>query len=154
MLILPSLYPLYHTLYAQEAELYFTSNTTMVFMPGNHILDTNITVANVTWLTMRGESSSGNRAAVVCSGSVGLSFTSMVEFKIDSLAFTSCSRKFAMFVNYPTTIQVALYLQSTQDAELVNCSFHDSLGTALRLDNTSISLAGNTNFLQNYMLFL
>ena len=31
--------------YAQEAELYFTSNTTMVFLPGDHVLDTNITVA-------------------------------------------------------------------------------------------------------------
>ena len=82
--------------YAQGAELYFTSNTTMVFLPGDHTLDTNITVANVSRLTMRGESSSGNRAIVVCSGSVGLRFTSMVEFKIDSLAFTSCSRKYAI----------------------------------------------------------
>ena len=41
--------------YAQEAELYFTSNTTMVFLPGNHVLDRNITVANVTRLTMHGE---------------------------------------------------------------------------------------------------
>ena len=46
----------------------------MVFLPGDHTLDTNITVANVTRLTMRGESSSGKIATVVCSGSVGLSF--------------------------------------------------------------------------------
>ena len=82
--------------YAQEAELYFTSNTTMVFLSGDHTLDKNITVSNVTRLTMCGESSSGNRATVVCSGSVGLSFTSMVEFKTDSLAFTSCSRKYVI----------------------------------------------------------
>ena len=75
--------------YAQEAELYFTSNTTMVFLPGDHVLDTNITVANITRLTMCGESSSGSRATVVCSGPVCLSFTSMVDH---SLAFTSCSR--------------------------------------------------------------
>ena len=81
--------------YAQEAELYFTSNTTMVFLPGDHALDTNITVANVTRLTMYGESSSGKRATVVCNGSVGLSFSSMVNFRIDSLAFTSCSGEYA-----------------------------------------------------------
>ena len=136
--------------YAQEAGLYFTSNTTMVFLPGDHTLDTNITVANVTRLTMCGECSSGNRATVICSGPVGLSFTSMVEFKIDSLAFTSCSRKYA--VNHLATIQVVLYLQSTQDAELVNSSFHDNLGTALRVDKTNITLAGNTEFTRNYML--
>ena len=56
--------------YAQEAEMYFTSNTTMVFLPGDHTLDTNITVANVSRLTMRGEFSSGNIATVVRNGSV------------------------------------------------------------------------------------
>ena len=28
--------------YAQESEMYFTSNTTMVFLPGDHVLHTNI----------------------------------------------------------------------------------------------------------------
>ena len=52
--------------YAQEAELYFTSNTTMVFLPGDHLLDRTITIDNVTRLTMHlGDSSSGNMATVV-----------------------------------------------------------------------------------------
>ena len=42
----------------------------MVFLPGGHTLDTNITVANVSRLTMRGEFSSGNIATVVRNGSV------------------------------------------------------------------------------------
>ena len=125
----------------------------MVFLPGDHVLDANITVAKVTRLTMHGESSSDNRATVVCSGSVGLSFTSMAEFKIDTLAFTSCSKKYATIQNTNLAIiQVVLYLHSTQDAELVNCSFHDNPGTALRVDNTNINLVGNTEFMHNYML--
>ena len=143
--------------YAQEAELYFTSNTTMVFLPGDHNLDKNITVANVTRLTLRGESSSDNIATVVCSGSVGLSFTSMVDFKIDSLAFTTCNRKYAIAgilsipPNGTTIVHVALLLHSTH-AELVNCSFHDNLGTALAVNNTNITLAGNTFIHNNYHL--
>ena len=43
---------------AQEAEVYFTSDTTIVFLPGDHALDTNITVSDVTRLTMHGKSSS------------------------------------------------------------------------------------------------
>ena len=78
--------------YAREAELYFTSYTTMVFLPGDHALDTNITVSNIARLTLRGESSSNNRATVFCNGSVGLSFTSIVEFKVHSLGFTLCGR--------------------------------------------------------------
>ena len=139
--------------YAQEAELYLTSNTAMVFLPGDHVLNMNITIANVTRLTMCGESSSGNRAIVVCSGPVGLSFTSMVEFKIDSLGFTSCSRllKYAITpTGYPSApVYAVLDLQSTQHTELVNCSFHDNIGTALVVNNTDITLAGNSEFTHN-----
>ena len=138
--------------YAQEAELYFTSNTTMVFLPGDHTLDMNITVAKVTGLTMHAEYSSGNRATIVCSVSVGLSFTRMVDFKMHFLAFTSCSRKFVIALpGYPSaTMFVALNLQSTQYAELVNCSFHDNnLGTALVVNNTNVTLAGNSEFTHN-----
>ena len=65
----------------------------MVFVPSNHTLDVNIIAANTTKLTMCGELLSGNIATVVCSGSVGLNFTCMVDFEIDYPAFTSCSRQ-------------------------------------------------------------
>ena len=137
--------------YAQEAEWYFTSNTTVLFLQGNHTLDTNITVANVTNLTMRGKSSSGNRATVVCSGLVGLNFTSMMDFKAHSLTFTSCSRRyiFKLSPNLQVIVYLVLYLQSTQYTELVNCSFHDNNATALAVNNTDITLAGNTEFKHN-----
>ena len=133
--------------YAQEAELFFTSNATIAFLPGDHALDTNITVANVARLTMYGESSSGNIANIVCNGSVGFSFTSMnVDFRIYSLTFTSCSRKYAT----PPISNYALLLQSTKYVELVNCSFHDNLGTALVVNNTNITLARNSEFIHNH----
>ena len=81
---------------------------------------TNIIVANVAGLTMCGEFSSGNRAIVVCSGSVGLSFSSMVDFKIDSLAFTSCRGEYGPVTppSLPSfltanNVHAALLLQST-----------------------------------------
>ena len=126
--------------YAQEAELYFTSNTTMVFLPGDHVLDRNITVANVTKLTMRRESSSDNIATVVRNGSVGFSFTNMVDFNIYSLAFTSYNR-FWIYI-YPAS-NSALFLNATQNAKLVNCSLHDNLCTALKVHNTNITLVEN-----------
>ena len=126
----------------------------MVFLPGDHALDMNITVANVARLTMRAESSAGKRATVVCSESVGLSFTSMVEFKIHSLAFTSCSRllRYAITVRpgFPlASVYAALHLQSARYAELVNCSFHDNTGTGLVVNNTNITLSGNSEFKHN-----
>jgi len=67
----------------------------MVFLPGNHVLDRNISVDNVTRLIMQGKSSSGNIATVVCNGLVGFSFTNMVDFNICSLAFTSYDRSWS-----------------------------------------------------------
>ena len=133
--------------YAQVAELYFTSNTTIVFLPGDHVLDTNITVANVARLTMHGESSSGNIATVVCNGSVGFSFTNMVDLNIYSLAFTSYNRSWS-YGSHPAS-NSALLLRSTQNAKLVSCSFHDNLGTALVVKNTSLTLAENSEFIHN-----
>ena len=132
--------------YAQKAERYFVSYATMVFLPGHHVLDTNVTVANVARLTMCGESSSGKIATVVCNGSVGFSFMSMVNFKIYSLHFTSCSRNFD---GPPPTRYYALLVQSTPYAELVNCSFHDNHGTALVVKNSNITLAGKSEFTHN-----
>jgi len=130
--------------YVQQTKSYFTSNTTMVFLPGDHTLDMNITVANISRLTMCGESSSDYVATVVCNGSVGLSFMSMVDFKIHSLAFISCGRNFdkysLVFDKY------VLLLESTEYAELVNCSFQTNLGTALAVYQTSITLAENNEF--------
>ena len=131
--------------YAQEAELYFTSNTTMVFLPGDHALDTNITVGNVARLTMRGESSSGNGATVACSGPVGLSFRNMVEFKVHSLLFTFCGRD---SVVSPVS-KYALLLESIAHTELFSCSFYGNLGAALVVDNTNITTAGNNDFTHN-----
>ena len=140
--------------YAQEVELYFTSNTTMVFLPGDHVLDMNITVANVTRLTMRGESSSGNIAIIVCSRSVGLSFKNMAELKIDSLVFTSCGRDSAS----PSASKYALLLELIAHAELVTCSFHNNNGTTNRTSlggaiyvsqKTVLNFSGTNNFINN-----
>ena len=99
---------------------------------------------------MCGESSSDNRATVVCSGSVGLSFTSMVDFKIERLTFTSCGRKYdGTLLDFRLiVVNAAIFLQFAQYAELVNCSFHGNTGTALAVTNTNVTLAGN-DFTQN-----
>ena len=118
----------------------------MVFLPGDHILDRSITVANAASLTMQGKSSSGIIATVVRNGSVGFSFTDMVDFNIYSLAFTSYNRSWSYAGHLASNS--ALRLQFTQYVTLVNCSFHDNLGTALMVHNTSITLAGN-KFIHN-----
>ena len=133
--------------YAQESEMYFTSKTTIVFLPGNHVLDRNITVENVTKLSMCGDSSSSNVATIVRIWSVGFSFTNVTGFNIHSLTFT-LHKRLRSYSSHPAG-NSALLLQSTQLAKLVNCSFHDNLGTALVVHNTNITLAENSEFINN-----
>ena len=135
------------TEYAQEAELYFTYNTTMVFLPGDHVLDTNITVANISRLTMHGHSSVANTATVVRNGSVGFSFTNMMELNISSLAFTSYNKSLSYDSHHASNS--ALLLQSTEHARLVNCCFHNNLGTTLAVYDTNITLAESNKFTHN-----
>jgi len=134
--------------YAQQARSYFTSNTTMVFLTGDHTLDMNITVANISRLSMCRETSTGYAARVVCNGSVGLSFMSIVDFKIHLLTFTSCGRSFAKYT--PSFDKYVLIFESIEYAELVNCSFCDNLGTALAVYQTSITLSKNNEFTHNH----
>ena len=146
--------------YAQEAEQYFTSNTTIVFLPGDHILDADITVANVSRLTMR----SYNMAKIFCNGSFGFSFTSIVDFKMYSLAFSSCNRTYTIPAGVNSSFLLglqytqygvfpdafAIFFQFTQYAELVNCSFYDNFGTALEVVNTNLTLSGSNEFTHNH----
>ena len=132
--------------YAQDAELYFASNIIMVFLSGDHVLDRNITVTDVARLTMCGESSSNSIATIVRNGSVGFSFTNMVDFNIYSLAFATYNMS-SSYGSCPASNSV-LFLKLTPSASLVNCSFHDNLGTALTVHNTSITLIEN-KFIHN-----
>ena len=133
--------------YARQAEMYFTSNTTMSFLPGNHALDVSVIVANISRLTMRGRFSTDSIATIVRNGSAGFSFTNALGINIHSLAFTSCNRSWSC--DSCSDGNSALHLQSTQYANLVNCSFHDNFGTALAVHNTNITLAENNEFIHN-----
>ena len=49
-------------------------------------------------------------------------------------------------------VNVTLLMQSTHNAQLVNCSFHDNVASALVVNNTNITLTGNSDFIHNYVL--
>ena len=98
---------------------------------------------------MRGESLLYGIAAVTRNGSVGFSFTNMVDFNIYSLAFTSYNRSWS-YVGYrassPRPSSRLIFTVYTLNVKLVNCFFHDNLGTALTVHNTIITLAGKSEF--------
>ena len=75
--------------------------------------------------------------------------------KVDGLAFVYCARSGVAQVsscNHLVTTYYGLYLQSVQLADISDCTFQDSNGSALGIVDTHVVLKGNNSFLNNCKL--
>ena len=111
-----------HILSEYVAGQYFNNlsvNITMEFLPGNHTLEQTITVRNLTWLTLHGDSSSLPEVTsrIVCTLSAGFIFTGIAELHISALAFTACSYDGRAAVN----------MISVPQANVSNCMFQNNV---------------------------
>ena len=138
-----------HTLseYAQDFGLYFNgSNLTLQLLPGNHILNVNLIMTRIEQLEILGKSSAVIPTRVLCSFHVGLFFSDILVLNIDGLEFVACNRSTVVWY---LTAYYGLRLQSVQTAEIIDCTFRDSYGSALVLVESHVVLRGNNSFLGN-----
>ena len=138
--------------YAQDPGQYFNdSNLTLQLLPGNHTLDVNLTIASIYQLEILGNTSVMVPTRVVCNSSVGLTFRSIQsKVRIYGLAFVYCARFGEVEVGYSCfTTYYGLYLQSVRTAEISDCTFQDSYGSALGVVDSHVVLRGNNSFLNN-----
>ena len=87
---------------------------------------------------------------VVCNSNVGLTFRN-IQFKVRIyLTFVACARFGEVEVGYSCfTTYYGLYLRSVQTAEIIDCSFRDSYGSALGVVDSHVVLRGNKSFLNS-----
>ena len=150
-----------HTLSEYVADQYFqnfTVNTTMEFLSGNHSLEQTISVTNLTWLTLNGDSSSLPEVTsrIICTWPAGFIFTNVTELHISALGFLSCGHNDS----------AAVSMISVQQSDISNCIFQNSTnkngekhtycygtpfnpnaigkGGALYIDTSNLILIGNT----------
>ena len=150
-----------HTLseYAQDLSQYFNeSNLTLLLLPGNHTLDLNMTITSIQQLEIFGNYSAVVPTRIICSSNVaiGFAFRYISNMIIDGLTFSSCARSHVVPVrngDASFTTNNGLYLQSIQTAEIIDCSFQDSYGSALGVEDSHVVLRGNNNFLNNCRLY-
>ena len=132
-----------HTLSEYVVGQFFSNlpvNTTMEFLPGNHTLEQTISVTNVTWLTLHGDSSSLPEVTsrIECTWPAGFVFTNITELYISAMAFISCGHH----------NRAAILIISIQHSNISYCSFHnsvnvDSFGGALYIHNSYVILTVN-----------
>ena len=83
----------------------------------------------------------------------GFTFSNISRVSIDGLAFIACASAsvFRNFNHVTDTTHYGLHLQSVQAAEIIDCTFQDSYGTALGVVDSHVVLRGN-RFLNNCRL--
>ena len=143
-----------HTLseYAHDIGQYFNeSNLTLQLLPGNHTLDVNLTIASIHQLEILDNTSAMVPTRVVCNSNVGLAFRNIQsKVRIHGLAFVTCARFRVVQVGYSSfTTYYGLHLQSVQMAEIIDCTFQDSYGSALGVVDSHVVFRGNNSFLNN-----
>ena len=150
-----------HTLseYTQNPGQYFNdSNLTLQFLPGNHTFDTfnaTLIITNIHRLELLGNSSAVVPTTVLCISHVGFTFKHISKLKLDGLAFVYCARSYVVQVSNGDgsfTTYYGLHLQSVQMAEIIDCTFQDSYGSALGVVDSHVVLSGNNSFLNNCRL--
>ena len=130
--------------YAQNVSQYFTSNGTFEFLPGNHSLDRDITVFDVSSVSISfiGERSNASQVLswITCTEPAFFNFTRVQEIKVDALGFRSCGRG--------TQLPRALYFDSVHHFSIENSLFEHNLDTTL-LVSLSSGTVENVSFINN-----
>ena len=128
--------------YAQQADRLSAANTTMVFLPGDHFLDTHIVVAHLaTFAMLKSPSTRLEKATrIICSQPIGIFYQNTSFVKVDGLQFVSCGRNASI---------PALLVDTVECFEIHNCIFQNTLGSAVVVEYSSMFLSGVNRFEAN-----
>ena len=139
--------------YAQDPGQYFKdSNLTLQFLPGTHTLNVNIAITNIHQLEITNAARAPTK--VVCNSNVGFTLRDISVVSIGGLAFVGCAKSgivqpYQSHRRYPT--YYGLHFQSVHMAEVIDCTFQDSYGSALGVVDSHVVLRGS-RFLNNCRL--
>ena len=132
--------------------------TILKFMPGEHMLSSNISVANSNSYSLIGlrKGIKDEKSRIKCEENVGFTFSNMRYIRIHHLVFTSCGIHRIVGIddvmyNPPRAItqMFALFMDSILQIDIINSTFENNTGTALGVNNSRLPLDGNNSFLSN-----
>ena len=123
--------------FAQDSTSWLSLNTSLIFLTGNHTLDTELSISNISHLSLCTDSTyeGTHNINVICQYQANFNFDRGIELWIEGLKFIGCgSNKFLSIKNF--TIE--------------NCTFQgqNNSGTALDITETNLTLV-NSSFVSN-----
>ena len=128
-----------------------TKNTTLMFLPGEHTLVTNISVADTNSYSLLGVL---QNATVKCEENVGFMFSNILYIRIHHIVFISCGIQRSVGIDdviydppRVITQMFGLFMDSILQIDITNSSFENNTGTALGVNNSRLTLDGNNTFL-------
>ena len=113
--------------YSENSQLYFTSNTTLYFLPGEHILGP-IIVTDVSNITLAGIMSA-DHTILHCPGGGGILFVDCNKVYLLYLTFSNCG------ADYGTSVSHGVSFKCVKDLEISNIVVTNSTGFGLLAKN-------------------
>jgi len=132
----------------QLVKLHLTNHTTLHFLPGDHILDSSLTIQNVIKFSLFGQLS-GIECKIICKGAVGLSFHNVSSLQIGTLAFKNCGK--VAIGSQCGPITSALFVNLVQLFTLTDITFQSCLGSAVVICKSITFLRGNNSFVRKFV---
>ena len=83
---------------------------------------------------------------ILCQGLVGFSFQNILHLTMHGLTINSCSKHSFIYLHLS---MYGVLVDSVLDTSISNCSFQDSVGTALGMFHSSLDLRGSNSFTSN-----
>ena len=149
--------------YASKEPDYFTSNTTMFLLPGNHTLESNLTLAHLNVLSIVANCS--DTVILTCNESTMLGFEHISQLQISDISFLDCAGTAVKSVDQFTVvgcnftgkvaIGTGLNLVNVTHGNIIRNSFHSltsTYGGALAIDASSNISISNSMFDHNVAL--
>ena len=133
--------------YANSADRYFSGNTSMIFLAGEHYLNTSFKIASIRYLSLVSNGSITDPSRIICQERVGWEVVNISYVYIYDISVISCGNEH--FTR--TTIGSCFPAFSIIDIEalkMVSVSIQDSYGNGLYASNSSIILQ-NSFFVMN-----
>ena len=120
--------------FTNQSDSYLNDNTTLIFQPGNHSLNTVLSVSNITMLSMH---TSSSITVILCNGLGRFDLSSIPVVHVRNITFISCPGNKVESVHH-FTLEYSSFIGQDWNAP----------GTALELIDTTASLCNNT-FISN-----